>query len=389
MAKQAVKKGAGVKSFSVQDFKKNLLGEEHSKSADKELEWILMPKAFQTALNLPGLAKSRINLIRGWSDVGKSSLKNCALAGAMKENILPIIFETEGNFDFQYAKDCGMDITPVYGKIEELDEATGEITEKDGIIDWKGDYFLFTNKGICEFCGDNDYSTGTKKKTKRNTPVIEDIGYIINTFIDMQEEGKLPKDLFFVWDSVGSISSWKTLQSKVGNPMFDAASISAVFKPIAARISATKELGTPYSNTMLIINKIWADNMNSVGGAVSIENAGGKQLGGFLTRLGIHVGGVAKSGVKKLKATVKGVEYQYGTVSKITVYKNHLPVPFNLTYSGTICCVHNGIISEDDLDEYKKKELPNILRKMKELNPCLEDVSENDITFTEEGEVEE
>ena len=388
MAKQAVKKGAGVKSFSVQDFKKNLLGEEHSKSADKELEWILMPKAFQTALNLPGLVTSRISLLRGWSDVGKSSLKNCAIAAAMKQNILPIIFETEGNFDFQYAKDCGMDITPVYGKIEEVDETTGELIEKEGIIDWQGDYFLFTNKAICDFCGDNDYSTGTKKKTKRNTPVIEDIGYIINTFIDMQEEGKLPKDLFFVWDSVGSISSWKTLQSKVGNPMFDAASLSAVMKPIAARISSTKELGTPHSNTMLIINKIWADPLSSVGGAISIENAGGKQIG-FLTRLGIHVGGIAKAGVKKLKATVKGIEYQYGTVSKIAVYKNHLPVPFNLTYSGTICCVHNGIISEDDLDEYKKKELPNILKKMKELNPCLEDVSENDITFTEEGEVED
>jgi hypothetical protein len=347
-----------------------------------------MPKAFQKALNLPGFVTSRISLLRGWSDVGKSSLKNCAIAAAMKQNILPIIFETEGNFDFQYAKDCGMDITPVYGKIEEIDEATGEVIEKQGVIDWTGDYFLFTNKAICDFCGDNDYSTGTKKKTKRSTPVIEDIGYIINTFIDMQEEGKLPKDLFFVWDSVGSISSWKTLQSKVGNPMFDAASISAVMKPIAARISSTKELGTPHSNTMLIINKIWADSMNSVGGAISIENAGGKQIG-FLTRLGIHVGGVAKSGVKKLKATVKGVEYQYGTVSKIAVYKNHLPVPFNLTYSGTICCVHNGIISEDELDEYKKKELPNILKKMKELNPSLQDISENDITFTEEGEVED
>lgn len=388
MAKQAVKKGAGIKSFSVQDFKKNLLGEEQAKSADKELEWILMPKAFQKALNLPGFVTSRISLLRGWSDVGKSSLKNCAIAAAMKQNILPIIFETEGNFDFQYAKDCGMDITPVYGKIEEINEATGEVIEKQGVIDWTGDYFLFTNKAICDFCGDNDYSTGTKKKTKRSTPVIEDIGYIINTFIDMQEEGKLPKDLFFVWDSVGSISSWKTLQSKVGNPMFDAASISAVMKPIAARISSTKELGTPHSNTMLIINKIWADSMNSVGGAISIENAGGKQIG-FLTRLGIHVGGVAKSGVKKLKATVKGVEYQYGTVSKIAVYKNHLPVPFNLTYSGTICCVHNGIISEDELDEYKKKELPNILKKMKELNPSLQDISENDITFTEEGEVED
>ena len=170
--------------------------------------------------------------------------------------------------------------------------------------------------------------------------------------------------------------------------MFDAAAISAVFKPIFARISTTKELGTPYSNTLVAVNKIWVDSMNSVGGAVSIENSGGKAFG-FGMRLGIHVGGVAKAGVKKLKATLKGEEYQYGTLTKISVFKNHLPTPYNITYSGTMCCVHNGIVSEDDLDEYKKKELPNIFAKIKALNENITDVSEDDITFSEEGELEE
>lgn len=376
------------KQFSVQDFKKNLLGNEVSKSADKEMEWIIMPKAYQDALKLPGIPMSRTTMIRGWQDVGKSTLKNCIIAGAMKQGILPVIFETEGNFDFQYAKDCGMDIEPIMGTIEEVDEETGETTEKEGIVDWVGDYFLFTNKKICEYCGDNDYSTGTKRKTKRKTPVIEDIGYIINDFIDKQEEGELPMPLLFIWDSIGSISSWKSLQSKVGNPMFDAGAISAVFKPIFARIATTKELGTPYSNTLVVVNKIWVDNINSVGSAVSIENSGGKAFG-FGLRLGIHVGGVAKSGVKKLKATLKGEEYQYGTLTKVSIFKNHLPTPYNITYSGTMCCVHNGIISEEDLDEYKKKELPNILKKIQSLNSSMTDASADDITFSEEGAFEE
>ena len=387
--KQAVKKGAGVKKFSVQDFKKNLLGKEEAKSADKEMEWIIMPKAYQEALKLPGIPMSRTTVIRGWQDTGKSTLKNCAIAAAMKQNILPVIFETEGNFDYQYAKDCGMPIEPVYGKIEETDEETGEIIEKDGIVDWEGDYFLFTNKKICEYCGDNNYSTGTKAKTKRNTPVIEDIAYIINDFIDKQENGEIPMDLLFVWDSIGSISSWKTLQSKVGNPMFDAASISACFKPIFARIATTKELGTPYSNTLIAINKIWVDNVNSVGPAVSIENSGGKGFG-YGLRLGIHVGGQAKSGTKKLKATIAGEEYQYGTVTKISVFKNHLPTPFNVTYSGTMCCVHNGIITEEDLNDYKKKELPTIYKRLKEnSSKGLDGINMDDVKFTEEGTVEE
>ena len=149
--KQPLKKKE-VKSFSVQDFKSSFLGKEAKKTADKNMDdqWIIMPKAYQDAIKLPGIPMSRTTMIRGWSDTGKSTLKNLAIASAMRQGILPVIFETEGNFDFQYAKDCGMEIEPIYGKIEEIDDETGELVEKDGIVDWEGDYFLFTNKKICE-----------------------------------------------------------------------------------------------------------------------------------------------------------------------------------------------------------------------------------------------
>ena len=58
------------------------------------------------------------------------------------------------------------------------------------------------------------------------------------------------------------------------------------------------------------------------------------------------------------------------------MFKTQLPVPFNIVYNGTICCVHNGIISEDELDEYKKKELPHIFEKIKQMaDGKLNDVS--------------
>ena len=176
MTKQAVKKGAGIKKFSVQNFKNELLGEVSSKTADKELEWIMMPKAYQEAINLPGIPMGRgVTFIRGWSDTGKSTLKNLAIANAMKQGILPVIFETEGNFDFQYAKDCGMAIEPVYDDVEYTDEETGEITVKREIVDWEGDYFLFTNTKMCEFCGDMDYSTSTRKSKKRKVKRIANV----------------------------------------------------------------------------------------------------------------------------------------------------------------------------------------------------------------------
>lgn len=381
--KQPLKKKE-VKSFSVKDFKKDFLGEKVSKTADKELEWLIMPSAFQEAVKLPGIPMGRTTMVRGWSDTGKSTLKNLAIAAAMRQGVLPVIFETEGNFDFQYAKDCGMDIEPIYGEIE--DEETGEV--RDGIVDWEGNYVLFTPTKMCDFCGKMDYSTGKEVSKQRRVAVIEDIGYIINTFLDKQDNGELPMPLLFIWDSVGSIQSWKSYTSKVGNNMFDAGAINTVFKPIFARISTSKEVGSPYTNTMFVVNKIWQDNANSVGGAVAIKNSGGEAFQ-YGVRLQIHVGGVAKAGTKKLKATLKGEEYQYGTVTKIAVYKNQLPTPYNITYSGTMCCVHNGIVSEDELNDYKKTQIPVIIERMTAL--LGEDggnVSVSDVTFKEEGEVD-
>jgi hypothetical protein len=381
--KQPLKKKE-VKSFNVKDFKKDFLGEKVSKTADKELEWLIMPSAFQEAVKLPGIPMGRTTMVRGWSDTGKSTLKNLAIAAAMRQGVLPVIFETEGNFDFQYAKDCGMDIEPIYGEIE--DEETGEVRE--GIVDWEGNYVLFTPTKMCDFCGKMDYSTGKEVSKQRRVAVIEDIGYIINTFLDKQDNGELPMPLLFIWDSVGSIQSWKSYTSKVGNNMFDAGAINTVFKPIFARISTSKEVGSPYTNTMFVVNKIWQDNANSVGGAVAIKNSGGEAFQ-YGVRLQIHVGGVAKAGTKKLKATLKGEEYQYGTVTKISVYKNQLPTPYNITYSGTMCCVHNGIVSEDELNDYKKTQIPVIIERMTAL--LGEDggnVSVSDVTFKEEGEVD-
>ena len=381
--KQPLKKKE-VKSFSVKDFKKDFLGEKVSKTADKELEWLIMPSAFQEAVKLPGIPMGRTTMVRGWSDTGKSTLKNLAIAAAMRQGVLPVIFETEGNFDFQYAKDCGMDIEPIYGEIE--DEETGEVRE--GIVDWEGNYVLFTPTKMCDFCGKMDYSTGKEVNKQRRVAVIEDIGYIINTFLDKQDNGELPMPLLFIWDSVGSIQSWKSYTSKVGNNMFDAGAINTVFKPIFARISTSKEVGSPYTNTMFVVNKIWQDNANSVGGAVAIKNSGGEAFQ-YGVRLQIHVGGVAKAGTKKLKATLKGEEYQYGTVTKISVYKNQLPTPYNITYSGTMCCVHNGIVSEDELNDYKKTQIPVIIERMTALlGEEGENVSPSDVTFKEEGEVD-
>lgn len=369
-----------IKKFDIKDFKKKIVS---APVADKPMEWIIMPKAFQDSLHLPGIPAGYMSGVRGWSDTGKSTIKNCLIAAAQKQGILPIIFETEGNFDFKYAIDCGMEAEPVMG----VDEETGE----EVVNDYEGNFILFNNAAICEYCGDMDYSTGTKKSTKRSVAVIEDIAYIMNDLLDKQDAGELPVPLLFVWDSVGSIGSWKSYQSKAGNNMFDAGALSVAFNNlINARIPGSRSQNSPYTNTFFVVNKIWLDSMNSVGGAASIENKGGKSFF-YAMRLLLHVGGVAKAGTKKLKATFKGNEYQYGVVSKISIAKNQLPTPFNVTYAGTICCVHNGLCGEKELDAYKKEYIPEIMARMAEAlgNEDLKKADTTGVTFEEEENFDE
>ena len=369
-----------IKKFDIGAFKKKI---SSAPVADKPMEWIIMPKAFQDALHIPGIPAGYMSGVRGWSDTGKSTIKNCLIAAAQKQGILPIIFETEGNFDFKYAIDCGMEATPVMG----VDEETGE----EKVTDYEGNFILFNNAAICDYCGDMDYSTGTKKSSKRTVAVIEDIAYIINDLIDKQEAGELPMPLLFVWDSVGSIGSWKSYTSKAGNNMFDAGALSVAFNNIInARIPGSRSQNSEYTNTFFVVNKIWLDSMNSVGGAASIENKGGKSFF-YAMRLLLHVGGVAKAGTKRLKATFKGNDYQYGVVSKISIAKNQLPTPFNVTYAGTICCVHNGLCGEKELDNYKKTYIPEIMARMAEAlgNEEIKAADTTNVSFEEEDNFDE
>ena len=369
-----------IKKFDISEFKKKI---SSAPVADKPMEWIIMPKAFQDALHIPGIPAGYMSGVRGWSDTGKSTIKNSLIAAAQKQGILPIIFETEGNFDFKYAIDCGMEASPIMG----VDEETGE----EKVVDYEGNFILFNNAAICDYCGDMDYSTGTKKSTKRSVAVIEDIAYIINDLIDKQEAGELPMPLLFVWDSVGSIGSWKSYTSKAGNNMFDAGALSVAFNNIInARIPGSRSQSSQYTNTFFVVNKIWLDSMNSVGGAASIENKGGKSFF-YAMRLLLHVGGVAKAGTKRLKATYKGNDYQYGVVSKISIAKNQLPTPFNVTYAGTICCVHNGLCGEKELDNYKKTYIPEIMARMAEAlgNEEIKAADTTNVSFEEEDNFDE
>ena len=110
MTKQAVKKGAGIKTsgLSAWKTKNGFTTKEDSKvtniaisNANKPMSWILMPEAFKEATGLVGLPESTVISVLGHSNVGKTTLLNHAIVSAQKQGLIPVIIDTENSFSFK------------------------------------------------------------------------------------------------------------------------------------------------------------------------------------------------------------------------------------------------------------------------------------------------
>ena len=399
--KQAIKKGAGIKSAKkgLSAFKEKLginsaenVVDTSISNANKPQDWLIMPKAVQQCLGL-NLPQCTVISVLGHSNVGKSTLINHAITAAQRQGLIPVIIDTENSFSFQYAMNMGFKAEPIYGdvEVEKVDSETGDFyTEiENQIVHWDGDFIYYNNRLLCERFGDMDYNQGKRVKTKRKIAVIEDVAACINELLDAQDEGEIEQGFLFVWDSVGSIGSFKEYTSgKIGNPMWSAAAISAAFNLIVNdRIPSSRKMSSKYNNTFLYINKIWMDPMSNPMGPAIMTPKCGKSLR-YSTRLEIILGGQLTAGTKRLTATSKGVTYSYGIETKIKVQKNHLDAPHNVCYEGKLIASDMGFIAIEDLEQYKKEHIGSIL---KELNKRLSEqgqseISEKDIEFTEEEE---
>ena len=360
-------------------------------SADKPQEFISMPEAFVEATKLPGIPMGVTTIIHGHSNTGKSLLKNCLIASAQKQGILPVIIETENNFSFPFAISCGMRATPIYGdvEVEHVDEETGEITytTENRVIDYEGDFLYYDSQILAEKFGKFDHAQGKEVSKKRKLPVIEDVAMCVNELLDLQEEGKIPQPMVFIWDSVGSIPSFASLMSQRSNSMWDAKALQEAFNILLNnRIPSSKKVSSPYTNTFVAINKVWLDSMSAPMAAPSIKFKGGSGLL-YASRLTILLGGTLSAATKRLTATSKGEKYTYGLVTKIKVVKNQLDAPYGLTYEGTFCCVPDGMVSENALEEYKKKNISSILKQLSQQmadKGNVSEITEDDISFGEE-----
>lgn len=392
MSKQAIKKGVGIHKDGLSAWKEKVkivpTQENLSMSNnDKPMSFIEMPKAFQEATRLIGFPEGYCSTVVGHPDTGKSLLISHLIVSAQKKGLVCVIYDTENNMSWKLLQDLGFKCTPIYGDvdIEEVDYETGEVTTRTEkqIIGYDGDFIYFNSNILAQMYGDWDYSTNKQVSKKRKVAVLEDIAKSMNELLEQQDE--IGRGFCFIWDSIGSISCYKSYASKGNNNMWNAAAISEKFEYIWNNlIPSSRKVSSKYTNTFIAVNKIWLDSISSPIGLPSMKLKGGGAMTYAAHGIMCRVGSVLTAGTKKLTAVSKGATYRYGTISKVAVIKNHLPSPWTVTYEGEIICTPNGLFTKDELPEYQKKHISEIL---KELNKNLKDgvtTSESDVTFIEE-----
>lgn len=370
MAKQAIKKGTGIKSATDKLAALKAFKEQNNLGGvkEKELSWFILPEAFQEATRLPGIPMGYVSAIRGHSNTGKSTVKLELIKAAQKQGAVPVIFELENNFAWQHAKDIGVNVS------EYADEETGEIVYGPG-----DDMLYYDTAKLFEIYGKYDHEHGKwLSKPARETYVIEDVAMCIKELIRKQKEGELPFDMVFIIDSIGVGDCYRSAVNNTSNNMWYAGAVSVAFNTIVNDlIPSSRSVNSEFTNTLFIVNKIWV--ASTAIGLPSVKNKGGISLQ-FAYRLLIHVGGVEGASVKMLKATSGGRSYTFGVQTKIKVEKNHVN---NLTYEGEICSLQQGLWSPDKIDEYKKQYSSYIKEKLAETNNIsLDEVGE--LSYDEE-----
>lgn len=332
MAKAKPSKKVVKKEYNFDDFKKSQGIKASIK--EKELSWIPLSKAWHDAIKLPGFARGYVNSVRGYSNTGKSTAFYEAIAGAQKIGDMPVIFESEGNFQWDHAKDCGMEFE------ETVDETTGELGHA-------GKFIFMDNEDLLRRyeCYDHQHSK-MGKTVLRYEPVLEDIALYMTELLDAQSEGLLKENLCFLWDSIGTLNGFKSAVSKTTNNMWNAGSMKVFQAIVNHRIPSTRREDKEFTNTFICVQKIWYDSMN-----MKIKHSCGEFMF-FNSRLIVHLGGIISHGTKKLQATSLGNEFQYGTEVKINCEKNHVN---GIEKKGKIASTPHGFWNPDELDIYKKE----------------------------------
>lgn len=296
--------------------KSNNLG---GNSGFKEQEWYPLSPAFNKVIGLPGIPKGQITLFRGLSDTGKSTALWEAAIEAQRQGDLVTFIITELKFSWDRLIKMGFQTT------EEVDEETGEVIHT-------GD-FIFVDR--------------------TTLPSIESIGAFVTEMFAEQEKGKLPYNLTFIVDSFGSVPCDMALQLGKNDPRWNSAAMANTWANfINYRFPASRKLSSPYTNTLIAINKQGIQYPQTPMEKPKRTSKGGSSLY-FDSCLCVDFGNITNPGTSKIEATKNGKKVVFAKSVKISVDKNHIT---EATTSGRVVMTDYGFIEDDKkvIDAYKE-----------------------------------
>lgn len=307
------------KKFDIEAFKKSKHLSKNIKF--KEQRWIPLSKAIQDALSIPGIAMGHINLVRGHSDTGKTTILLEAAVNGQKMGLMPVFIVTEMKWNWEHVRQMGFDIEEV------VDETTGEV------IDYKGNFIYVDRSSLSS---------------------VEDVAGFIMDLLNEQQQGKLPYDLLFLWDSSGSIPCNMSIEQGKNNSMWNAGAMNTQFGNfVNQKFPMSRKETSPYTNTFVVINKVGVQPAETVMSKPRMTNKGGNTLY-WDASIVLTFGNVTNSGTSKINATKDGKQVEFAKRTKIACDKNHVN---GITTKSTVIVTVHGFIADDDkaIKDYKKE----------------------------------
>ena len=280
----------------------------------KDQDWIPISAAFQEVTSIPGIPMGHIVLLRGHSDTGKTTALLEAAVAAQKRNIMPVFIITEMKWSWDHAKMMGLEVDEV------KDPETGEV------VNYEGNFIYVDRETINS---------------------IEDVAGFILDLIDEQKKGNLPYDLLFLWDSIGSVPCEMSIKSNKNNNEWNAGAMSTQFgNSVNQKITLSRKESSPFTNTLVCINKVWTLKAESPMGKPKLMNKGGYAMW-FDSTFVVTFGNVMSAGTSKIKAIKDGKQVEFAKRVNIQIDKNHIN---GVTTRGKIVMTPHGFILDNDRD---------------------------------------
>jgi hypothetical protein len=285
----------------------------------KDQEWIPLSPAFGEVTSVPGIPMGHIVLLRGHSDTGKTTAMIEAAVSAQNNGILPVFIITEMKWNWEHAIQMGLDI-----EVERHPE-TNEV------VGYEGNFLYIDRETINS---------------------IEDVAGFILDLLDEQKKGNLPYDLLFLWDSIGSVPCEMSIKSNKNNNEWNAGAMSTQFgNNVNQRITLSRKESSPYTNTLVCVNKVWTLKPASPMGQPKLMNKGGYAMW-FDSTFVVTFGNIMSAGTSKIKAIKDGKQVEFAKRCNLQIDKNHIN---GVTTRGRIVMTPHGFITDDpnELKKYK------------------------------------